>query len=117
MMRIFLSEMPIFFKVFPKTNHVLCYFHIEKNVKAKCITDCRVKAKVVEKEVKEANDEKHCDLVRKIVSVWREVVDSPTEDSYASALLKFKEVWEPFPMFIKYVETTVLPVKKQFVRA
>jgi len=28
-----------------KTNHILCYFHIEKNVKAKCITDCRVKVK------------------------------------------------------------------------
>jgi len=69
------------------------------------------------KEVKEANDEKHCDLVKKIVRVWREVVESPTEDSYASAWLKFKEVCEPFPMFVKYVETTVLPVKKQFVRA
>jgi len=25
--------------VLPKTNHVLCYFHIEKNVKSKCNTD------------------------------------------------------------------------------
>jgi transposase-like protein len=48
-------------KVLPKTNHVLCYFHIEKNVKAKA----------VEKYVKEANDEKHYDLVKKIVRVWR----------------------------------------------
>ncbi|KEH34517.1 hypothetical protein MTR_3g467680 [Medicago truncatula] len=100
----------------------LCYFHIENNVKAKCITDCRVKAKptdakVVEKEVKQANDEKHCDLVKKIVRVWREVVESPTEDLYASAWLKFKEVCEPFSMFVKYVETTVLSVKNQFVRA
>jgi len=50
------------------------------------------------------------------VRVWREVVESPTEDAYSSAWLKFKEVCEPFPMFVKYVETTVLPVKKQFVR-
>jgi hypothetical protein len=40
--------------------------------------------------------------------VWKEVVESPTEDSYASALLKFKEVCEPFPKFLAYVETTVL---------
>jgi hypothetical protein len=45
------------------------------------------------------------------------VVDSPTEDSYASALLKFKEVCKPFPKLVEYVETTILPVKKQFVRA
>jgi len=45
------------------------------------------------------------------------VVNSPIEDSYASALLIFKEVCEPFPKFVEYVETTVLPVKKQFVRA
>ena len=66
--------------------------------------------------MKEANEEKHCDLVKKIVRVWREVVDSTTEDSYASALLKFKEVCEPFPKFVEYVETTVFPIKKQFVR-
>jgi tRNA isopentenyl-2-thiomethyl-A-37 hydroxylase MiaE len=88
-------------------------FHIGNNVKAKCITDCRVKAKptdakVVEKEVKEAKEDKHYDLVKKIMRVWKEVVESPTEDSYASALLKFKEVCEPFPKFLAYVETTVL---------
>jgi len=103
--------------VLPETYHILYYFHIEKNVKAKCITDCRVKAKptdakVVDKDMKEANDEQHCDLVKKIVRAWREVVNSPTKDSYASAWLKFKEeACEPFPMFVKYVETTVLPLR------
>jgi hypothetical protein len=108
--------------VLPETYHILCYFHIKKNVKARCITNCKVKAKhtdakVVDKEVNEAHDEKDCDLVKKIVRVLREGVDSPTEDSYASSLLKFKEVCEPFPMFVKYVETTVLPIEKHFVRA
>ena len=104
-------------KVLPKTDHILCYFHIEKNVKAKCITDCRVKAKptnekVVDKDVKEANDEKHCYLIKKIVRALRDVANSPTEDSYAIAWLKFKyEVCELFPMFVKYVETTVLPLR------
>jgi len=110
-------------KVLPEADRILCYFHIEKNVKAKCITDCRVKAKsidakVVDKDVKEANDEKHCILVKKIVRAWRVVVNSPTQDSYAIAWLKFKEeVCKPFSMFVKYVETTILPLKKHFVRA
>jgi len=63
--------------VLPETDHVLFYFHIEKNVKAKCIM-------IQDKDVKEANDEKHCDLVKKIVRAWREVVNSPTEDLYAT---------------------------------
>jgi len=98
-------------------------FHIEKNVKAKCITNCRVndkpsKAKVVAKHVKEANDEKHCENGKKIVRAWRDVVNSPTEDSYAIVWLTFKEeVCEPFSLFVKYVETTVLNFKKHFVRA
>jgi hypothetical protein len=72
----------------------------------------------IEKEVKEAKEEKHCDLVKKIMRVWKEVVESPIEDSYASALLKFKEVYEPFTKFLEYVETTFLnTVKNKFVRA
>jgi len=110
-------------EVLPKTNHVLCYFHIEKNVKSRCITNCRVKAKpsigkVVDKDAKEANDDKHCELVKKIVRAWRDVVNSPTGDSFAIAWLTFKdEVCRPFPLFVKYVEESVLPLKKHFVRA
>lgn len=64
-------------------------------------------AKVVEQEVKEANEEKHYDLV-KIMRVWRE----EKKLRYASASLKFKVVCEPFPKFIEYVETIVLTLKK-----
>jgi len=109
--------------VLPKTYHVLCYFHIEKNVKSRCITDCRVKAKpsgakVVDKDAKKADDDKHCELVKKIVRAWSDVVNSPTEVSYAIEWLKFKdEVCGPFPLFVKYVEEIVLPLKKHFVRA
>jgi len=115
--------MTVVAEVLPKMDHVLCYFHIEKNVKSRCITDCRVKTKpskgkVVDKDAKEADDDKHCELVKKIVRAWRDVVNSPTEDSFAIALLTFKdEVCEPFPLFVKYVKETVLPLKKHFVRA
>jgi len=66
-------------------------------------------AKVVKKEVKK-------DVVEKIVSAWKVLVESPTEESYASGLLKFKEVCMPFPHFILYVETIVLNLKEKFVR-
>jgi len=117
------SLMKVVAEVLPKTDHVLFYFHIEKNVKSRCVTDCRVnakpsKAKVVDKDAKEADDEKHCELFKKIVRAWRDVVNSPTEDSFAIAWLTFKdEVCGPFPLFVKYVEETVLPLKNHFVRA
>jgi len=109
--------------VLPKTTHVLCYFHIEKNVKSRCVTDCRLnpkgsKAKGVDKDAKEEDDDKHCELVKKIVRAWRDVINSPTEDDFAIAWLTFKdEVCGLFPLFVKYVEETVLPLKKHFVRA
>jgi len=95
--------------VLPKTDHVLCYFHIEKNVKARCVTNCRLnpkpsKAKGVGKDAKEADDDKHCEIVKKIVTAWRDVVNSPTEDEFAIAWLTFKdEVCGLFPLSVKFV--------------
>lgn len=42
--------MKVVAEVLPKTDHVLCYFHIGKNVKGRCITYCRVNAKEKKKE-------------------------------------------------------------------
>ena len=78
------------------------FFHIGKNVKAKCITDGKVHpkppkgAKVDKKELKK-NKVKNREVVEKVVIAWRELVESPMEESYASNLLKFKEVCMPFP--------------------
>jgi len=104
--------------------HTPCFvfFHIGKNVRAKCITDCKVHpkspkgAKVDKKELKK-NKVKNREVVEKVVIAWRELVESPTEESYASNLLKFKEVCMPFPEFITYVQTTFLNLKEKFVRA
>jgi len=104
-------------KVLPKTDHVLCYFHIEKNVKSRCVTDCRVnakpsKAKVVDKDAKEADDDKHCELVKKIVRAWRDVVNSPTEDSFAIAWLTFKdEVGGLFPCLLNMLRKPFCPLR------
>jgi len=86
------------------------FFHIGKNVRAKCITDYRVNpkspkgAKVYKKELKK-NKVKNREVVEKVVIAWRELVESPTEESYASNLLKFKEICMSFSEFITYVET------------
>ena len=98
------------------------FFHIGKNVRAKCITDCKVhpkhpKGAIVDKKELKKNKVKNRKVVEKVVIDWRELVESPTEESYASNLLKFKEVCMPFPEFIAYVETTVLNLKEKFVRA
>jgi hypothetical protein len=73
--------------------------------------------KVDEKEVKEVKEEKHSDIVDEIMRAWKDLVESPTEESHASTLLRFKDVCKPFPKFLAYVETTILnTVKEKFVR-
>ena len=104
--------------VFPETYTMLFFFHIGNNVRAKCITNCKVHPKppkgaiVDNKELK-----KNREVVEKVVITWRELVESPTEESYSSNLLKFKEVCMPFSEFRAYVETTVFNLKEKFMRA
>ena len=70
--------------VFPETYTMLCYFHIGKNVRSKCITDCKVVSKppkgtkLDKKELKK-NKMKNSDVVEKVVNAWRELVESPTD--------------------------------------
>ena len=84
------TQMNVVAKVLHETAVRICYFHIGKNVRAKCIMDCRVKVKpknvkVEEKEVKEAKKEKTSGVIDKIMSSWNDLLESPTDDSYASA--------------------------------
>jgi hypothetical protein len=39
--------------ILPETSAKLCYFHVGRNVRAKCLTYCRVKPKVVKVDGKE----------------------------------------------------------------
>jgi DNA-directed RNA polymerase subunit L len=104
-------------KILPETSTLLCYFHIGKNVRAKCITNCRVKPKpndveVYGKEVKEVNEEAS-DVVEKIIRAWKYLVESPMDDSYASAVMRFKDVFKTFPKSLDYVESTILNTFKE----
>jgi len=52
------------------------------------------------------------------MGIWNDVVESPIKDSYASPVMRFKDVCKKFPKFLKYVEITILnTVKETFVRA
>jgi hypothetical protein len=46
------------------------------------------------------------------------MVDFPSEVLYVDVLLEFRKMYEKFPNFLKYVESTILgPLKKRLVRA
>lgn len=55
--------------VFPNTNVLHCYFHVGKNVRAKCINDCRGKPKdaKVDGKDKEVNEMKQSVIFNNVV--------------------------------------------------
>ena len=91
-------------KVFPNSTALVCRVHVYKNVKAKFKALCKAK------------DEKMFQLLKTLKLQWNSIVDSTSEESYTTAVVDFRKVFENFPNFVKYVETTVLdPVKEKFV--
>ena len=84
----------------------------EKNVKARCILDCRYPfGKKNGKEVQ------HGDVVKKIMSAWRVIVESPTQELYANTLVEFQDVGSDFPIFLTYAMATLDEFKEKIVRA
>jgi len=45
------------------------------------------------------------------------MVESPTQELYANALVEFQDDYSDFPLFLKYVMTTLNEVKEKIVRA
>jgi len=87
--------------VFPESCNVLCRFHIDKNVKAKC--------KMIV-HLREAWDQ--------VMEAWGSIVDCETEQKFEDCVIAFKVVCSPWPIFVDYVLSTwVLPYKEKFVKA
>ncbi|XP_020216699.1 PKS-NRPS hybrid synthetase CHGG_01239 [Cajanus cajan] len=87
--------------IFPSSTNLLCRFHINKNVKAKC------KMVVYPKE--------KWDLV---MDAWDDVVNSSNEDQYVQRLTLFEKVCSNFPIFNDYVrDSWLIPHKEKFVTA
>ncbi|KAH1189725.1 hypothetical protein GmHk_20G057445 [Glycine max] len=86
--------------VFSDATNLLCRFHIDKNVKAKC------KTLVSQKNA--------WDYVMEV----RRLVDCPCESYFDEYLKKFEMSCSPWPMFVDYVcQTWVIPHKEIFVKA
>jgi len=83
--------------VFPKCTNLLCSFHINKNVKAKC------KSLIGQKNAWDY-----------VMDAWGSLVDCPSEQQFDECLKKFD--CSPWPMFVYYVnETWIIPHKEKFV--
>ncbi|KAH1192637.1 hypothetical protein GmHk_19G053818 [Glycine max] len=87
--------------VFLKTTNLLCQFHIDKNVKAKCKTL--------------AGKNNAWDYV---MEAWGSLVYCPSEQEFDECFKKFEIACSPWPMFVDYVnQTWLIPHKEMFVKA
>ncbi|KAL5190965.1 hypothetical protein HKD37_04G010299 [Glycine soja] len=87
--------------VFPESTNLLCKFHIDKNVKAKC------KSLIGEKNVWDY-----------IMDNWGTLVDCPSEHQFHESLQKFQVACSPWLMFTDYVnDTWIIPHKENFITA
>ena len=75
--------------VFPECTNLLCRFHIDKNVKAKC---------------KSLIDQKY--VWDYVMDNWGTSVDCPSEQQFVESLQKFQIAFSPRLMFVDYVNVT-----------
>uniref|UniRef100_A0A494G8Q9 MULE transposase domain-containing protein n=1 Tax=Solanum lycopersicum TaxID=4081 RepID=A0A494G8Q9_SOLLC len=99
--------------VFPESYAMNCYFHVQANVKQRCVLDCKYPLGF-KKDEKEVSNH---DVVKKIMKAWKAMVESPTQQLYANALVEFKDSCSDFPIFVDYAMTTLNEVKDKIVRA
>ncbi|KAL5137330.1 putative protein FAR1-RELATED SEQUENCE 10 [Glycine soja] len=94
-----LALMNVVKTVFPECTNLLCRFHIDKNVKAKC------KSLIGEKNAWDY-----------VMDNWGTLVDCPSEHQFHESLQKFQVACLPWPMFIDYVnDTWIIPHKEKFI--
>ena len=86
---------------FSECTNLLCRFHIDKNVKAKC------KSLVGQKNAWDY-----------VMDSWGNLVDCPSEQEFPEHLQRFQVACSPWPMFVDYVcETWIVPHKGKFITA
>ncbi|KAL5190544.1 hypothetical protein HKD37_04G009963 [Glycine soja] len=96
-----LALMNVVKTVFPECTNLLCSFHINENVKAKC------KSLIGQKNAWEY-----------VMDAWGSLVDCLSEQQFDECLKKFEMACSPWPMFVDYVnETWIISHKEKFVIA
>jgi len=114
------SMMNVVANVLPDSSAILCYFHVGKNVRARIVTDCKVKQNdvVVDGQKKIVDEAKHSMLVNTIFDAWEKLVESPTQELYEGNLTEFQDACKDYPKFLLHVQETIFkPFKKKLVRA
>jgi len=87
--------------IFLESTNLLCQFHIDKNVSAKCKT-------LVGKE----------NTWDYVMEAWGSLVDCPSEQESDECLMKFEIVCSTWSMFVDYVKQRwLIPHKEKFVKA
>ncbi|XP_068504242.1 uncharacterized protein [Phaseolus vulgaris] len=87
--------------VFPEAYNLLCRFHIDKNVKAKCKMFVHPR---------EAWDQ--------VMEVWGSVVDCDIVEAFEDRVNALRVVCSPWPIFVDYMmDTWLRPHKEKFVKA
>ncbi|XP_077223979.1 protein FAR1-RELATED SEQUENCE 5-like [Tasmannia lanceolata] len=86
--------------VFPRTTHLLCVWHIEKNVLSKC------KSQFEEKE--------EWDM---FLSTWTYLIKSPDESTFDTAWKLLEIQYKEKVFILNYLRNTWLPFKEKFVYA
>lgn len=84
--------------VFPRTPNLLCLWHIEKNILAKC-----------KPKFKEDVDWEG------FLSSWTKVIKSPDESSFNEAWRLFEVQYKEYGSVLDYIRGTWLPQKEKFV--
>ena len=86
--------------VFPSTRHLLCIWHIEKNILSKC------KQYFGEKEEWD-----------EFLSSWTNLIKSPDQFAFEEALKSFEVNYSEKYLVLDYLRNTWLPLKEKFVYA
>jgi len=86
--------------VFPKARNLLCRFHINKNVKAKC------KMLVDSVEAWEV-----------VMDSWRTIIDCTDIAKFDEFVKSFETICSPWPLLVEYVKNIwIIPHKEKFVK-
>jgi hypothetical protein len=88
------------YEVFPNTAHLLCIWHINKNV----LKNCRLFFESVDEYNSFFND-------------WKDLIYLNDQSSFEERFDIFKESWKGVPGAIGYIEQNLYPVRHKFVVA
>ncbi|KAK2369948.1 protein FAR1-RELATED SEQUENCE [Trifolium repens] len=93
-------------KVFPDATPLVCRYHVIKNVNAKAKTMCKVR---------DGDEMSHTKVVNMATNSFIAILDAQTHDDYAEAVVEFRKVCAKWPIFLTYIQKTIIDTDKKKV--